>query len=427
MSVATTSSRRSRIAVMATFTLLLAVGMPAAAASGAGASGAREGPVTKLVYSGGAWGSMMQQDRAVDSGRSARVTLSCTTVAGKTVHNEVGAVHAPRQAFATGHVWDTARSIAAGGRRTAKETSTVQGLSVLGGVIRADTMKAVSATSLEHGEYTFSTAGSKFAGLTINGRKIDQAPTTRTIPLPGIGKVTLFAHADSVHGATAGQFVNMLVVDVLHRNSQGVPVGTRLVVAHALSGLGQTAGPLGGRAWGSSVELAGAVESGPSFITFLPCAGTGGRVISQSGADGHPSAPAVTGTVTTTAQGTVGRLVTSGETTSEVQNVDLGAGQITAGLVKADVKIERNNGRITIDTSGSRLGGLAVQGRSQSGSPDPNTVIDIPGLGKLTLFEVTRGANFVIVRELHLRVLHDNPDIPVGTDITVGYAKASIH
>jgi hypothetical protein len=68
-----------------------------------------------------------------------------------------------------------------------------------------------------------------------------------------------------------------------------------------------------------------------------------------------------------------------------------------------------------------------VQGQGQNGSPDPNTVIQVPGLGKLTLYEVTRGKNFVIVRELHLQVLHDNPDIPLGTDVTLGYAKVSVH
>jgi hypothetical protein len=427
MSVPTTSSRGSRIAVMTTLALLLAVGLPAASSSAAGSSGAGGAPATKTLYHGGAWGSMMKQDQALKSGRSAPVTLSCITVPGKTFRNEVGAVHAPQGAFHTGAVVDTAQSIASPDGQTARETSTVHGLSMLGGVVRADTMKAVSATTLKNGRYSFSTAGSQFVDLTINGQAINQSPTTQTIPLPGLGKVTLFAHAHSIRNGVAAQFVNMLVVDVLHPNDQGIPVGTRMVVAHALSRLEHTAGPLGGRAWGSSVAVGSTVESGPSFTTYLPCAGTNGHLISQSGASEGLPAPIVAGTVTNTAKGTVGRLVTSGETSSQIANIDLGDGQITADLVKADVKIERKNGQITVDTSGSHLGGLMVQGQGQNGSPDPNTVIQVPGLGKLTLYEVTRGKNFVIVRELHLQVLHDNPDIPLGTDVTLGYAKVSVH
>jgi hypothetical protein len=27
----------------------------------------------------------------------------------------------------------------------------------------------------------------------------------------------------------------------------------------------------------------------------------------------------------------------------------------------------------------------------------------------------------------HLQVLEDNPDIPIGTDVVLGYAKVSVH
>ena len=37
------------------------------------------------------------------------------------------------------------------------------------------------------------------------------------------------------------------------------------------------------------------------------------------------------------------------------------------------------------------------------------------------------GTNFVIVRMFHLEVLEDNPDIPLGTDVVLGYAKVSVH
>jgi len=119
--------------------------------------------------------------------------------------------------------------------------------------------------------------------------------------------------------------------------------------------------------------------------------------------------------------------VSNGETSSQVANVDLGDGQITADLIKADVKVQRKGDVITLDSSGSSFGNLVIQGQGQSGSPPPNTVVDIPGLGKATLYQVIKDRNFVIVRMFHLQVLQDNPDIPIGTDVVLGYAKVSVH
>jgi hypothetical protein len=287
-------------------------------------------------------------------------------------------------------------------------------------------VKSVSATTRKNGQYSFSTEGSQFVNLTINGQQVGQQTQTQSIPLPGLGKIVIFAHAHSIRDGVAQLFVNMLVVEILHPNDQGIPVGTRMVIAHALSRLERTAGPLGGRAWGSRVAVGNTLESGPSFTTYLPCPGTKGQVISQSGAAANLPAPIVLGTVTNKAKGTVGRLVTSGETSSQIVDVNLGDGQITADLIKADAAIERRNGLITFDTSGSNFGGLVIQGQGQSGAPDPNTVIDVPGLGKITLYQVVKGRNFVIVRMFHLEVLQDNPDIPLGTDVVLGYAKVSI-
>jgi hypothetical protein len=221
--------------------------------------------------------------------------------------------------------------------------------------------------------------------------------------------------------------VNAILIDILHPNDQGVPVGTKIVVGHARSGLGRSGGPLGGRAWGSRVAVGDTLESGPSFTTYLPCPGTDGKLIQQSALATHLPAPIVLGKITNTAVGTVGDFNSSGETSSQIVNVDLGDGQITADLIKADVKVRRQGGVITFDTSGSNLGNLTIQGQGQSGSPDPNTVIEVPGLGKVTLYEVTKAKHFTIVRMFHLQVLQDNPDIPIGTDVVLGYAKVSVH
>jgi len=402
---------------------LMALGLPA---GGAGAATRRAG-ASEAIFRASAWGTLAKVHGGVRSGASAPATFSCLTRAGTTYKNDVSQFHAPQNLFDTGAIVDTVHSSAAEGSLTSTATSVVHQLTMLQGMVQAETIKAVSATTRKNGVYSFSTDGSLFGHLVINGQEIGQPAQNQEIPLPGLGKVILFESGHSVHDGNATLFVNALEVRILHPNDQGIPVGTRIVVGHARSGLGRSAGPLGGRAWGSRVAVGDTLQSGPSFTQYLPCPGTNGKVINNSGMASDLPAPIVLGTITNTAVGTVGQLVSSGETSSRVTNVDLGDGQITADLIKADAKVERKNGVITFDTSGSHLGSLMIQGQGQSGSPDPNTVIDIPGLGKLTLYEVTKATHFVIVRMFHLQVLQDNPDIPLGTDVVLGYTKVSVH
>ncbi|HEX9377321.1 MAG TPA: choice-of-anchor P family protein [Actinomycetota bacterium] len=426
MSVAIVARRGTRALGPLGLALLLALGLPAVSA-GAAPGAAGRSTVTRTIYHGSAWGSTVVQDQAITSGHSAPVTLACVTLPGTTYQNSVASVNVQTM-FHTGEVVDTASAIAQGGLQTAKETSTVHNLSMIDGMVKADFLKSVSRTTRHSdGSYTFSTVGSQFGGLVINGQAMNQAPEHQIIELPGLGRIILFQHAKSIRGTVAQQFVNMLTIEILHQNDQGIPVGTRMVIAHALSRMSRAAGPLGGRAWGSRLKAGDTLESGPSFTTYLPCTGTKGVLLKQSGLAANLPAPISLGTITNTAQGTVGLTETKGETTSSIANVDLGDGQITADLIKADTAVDKKAGAPVFDTSGSHFGGLVVNGEPQSASPDPNTVIEIPNLGRVILYEVTKGKHFAIVRMFHLKVLEDNPDFPVGTDLVLGYSKISVH
>ncbi len=423
MSDHATRRRGVRRVAPAVLGLLLALSLPAADAVAGGA-----GPVTRTVYRGSAWGTMLQQHQGVESGHSAPATLSCLTKPGQAYRNSVASIRAPQNVFHTGLIVDKAESLPIrDGAETAQSTSVIHDVSMIQGVIHAQVIKGVTATSRKNGTYRFSTAGSQFGQLTINGQVFAQPAENQVVELPGLGRLTLFETGHAVHDGMAVSYVNMLRVEILHPNDQGIPVGTQIVMGHALAGIVRSAGPLGGRAWGSRVSVGNSLESGPSFTTYLPCPGTNGKLIKQSGAATSLPAPIKVGSVTNTAVGSVGKLVTSGETTSRIVDVNLGDGQITADLIKADAAIQRKNGQITIDTSGSHFGSLFIQGQGQAAAPDPNTVIEIPGLGKVTLYEVTQARNFVIVRMFHLQVLQDNPDIPIGTDVVLGYAKVSVH
>lgn len=419
---------RSLVPVGLTF--LLALWLPAAGpASAATGRVSATGAVTETIYHGDAWGSIEKRNQTVASGESAPVSLGCTTRPGARFQNTTAAVHASQNAFDTGTTVNTAAAmIGDNGAQISRMTSTVHDLSMFEGVIRADAIRSVSTTIRNGTHYSFGAVGSQFVGLTINGQSFGADAQHQVISVPGVGSVTLFDRKHAVTTDGAHQTVNMIVVDVLYQNSQGVPVGTRIVIAHAASGLSRGAGALGGRSFGSMVHVGDTVESGPSFGAYLPCPGTGGEVLSNGGANGanQEQVPASTGNETNTAWGKVAERVARAETTSRIDATNIGDGMITADLIEADAYIEKDHGVITIDTTGSHFGGLEVQGRSQSGSPDPNTVIDIPGVGRLTLHEVQQGPNYVIVRMVHLQVFQDNPEIPLGTDVVLGYAKVAI-
>jgi hypothetical protein len=407
----------------------LALCLPAAGPAFAAHAATAQTAATETIYHGNAWGSTEKRNQTVVSGESAPVSLGCRTRQGARFQNTIAGVHAPQNSFDTGTTIDTAAAMLGdNGAQISRMTSTVHDLSMFGGAIEADLVRTVSTTTRTGTQYSFGTGGSQFAGLEINGRAVGADAQHRVITVPGIGTVTLFDRSRSITTEGAHQTVNAIVVDVRHQNSQAVPIGTKIVVAHAASGLARGAGALGGRSFGSMAHVGDVVESGPSFGAYLPCLGTDGEVLSSSGANGTHSeqVPATTGNETNTARGVVKQRFAEAETTSRIDATNIGDGMITAELIKADALITKDNGVISIDTSGSHLGGLLVQGQGQSSSPDPNTVIDIPRVGKLTLYEVERGPNSVVVRMLHLQVLQDNPEFPLGTDLVLGYAKVAV-
>jgi hypothetical protein len=118
--------------------------------------------------------------------------------------------------------------------------------------------------------------------------------------------------------------------------------------------------------------------------------------------------------------------------TSSVQAVDLLDGFLSADLIKGVSRTERlANGSRSASYQGSRFVNLRVAGLAIGDDVDPNTRIDVPGVGELVLYEtVTKTTADEIgagVTMIHLTVDTANTlGLPVGTELRIGFARTKV-
>jgi len=97
--------------------------------------------------------------------------------------------------------------------------------------------------------------------------------------------------------------------------------------------------------------------------------------------------------------------------------------------VKADAHASNINGILTFSDDGSMFVDLHVTGFPNiHDDVPPNTSLHIVGLGTLWLHRVIQTSNSIEVRMIELIVTEANSfGIPIGTDIQVAVAEASVH
>ena len=328
----------------------------------------------------------------------------------------------------------------------ATATSDVHQVSLLGGLITADEVKAVSTTSHDALGFHTSGAGSNFLDFVIHQSPATiilsgtPAPnTTIQLKLGGsvIGKVVLNEQIASSSATNAQLTVNMihvyLTADVTI-NGVKIKSGTQIIVSHAFSGLLLVNGPasLDGTSFGTEISST-TIKSSPTVPASVSCLGNALITNTQVGIN----VPNVlsSGTITDTAQGSVTASLSSSETTSTVQNVNLLNGVVTASVVHADAKGTTTDGT-TFNFSeggGSSFTSLVVNGVAfvNVGANTKITLKDIATgktIGTLYLHRVIKNTNSITVRMIELVIASGNPlNLPAGMDIIVASASASLH
>src|SRR5713101_4319089 len=381
------------------------------------AANAQNSPGPGFQFSADAYGTHATLGNTVVAGKTAVSTLGPCGTTEPPVHTENTVLTASLPPLFTTGVINT--------------TADVHDASLLGGLITADEVRAVSTTTHDATGFHTSAAGSTFANLVVAGVPIFVNPAPNTvINLAGFGHVVLNEQISKVKSTHASLEVNMIHVFITHANILNIPIGTEIIVSHAFSSLTSGVnGTLDGTAYGTKASVGNVVTSGPSALLNMSCLGTNGNLKTNSVAQVQVPLLFSVGDVVDTTLGTVNGTSAVGETTSTVQAVTVVTDLVTASLVKADAHASKINGNLSFSDTGSTFVGLSVKGFPEiNDNVPPNTRLSIAGLGTLWLHRVLHTSNSIEVRMIELIVTESNSiGIPIGTDIQVAVAEASVH
>jgi hypothetical protein len=397
------------------------------------AAGATTGStdVKRSVFGGRAYGSYAFVGNTILAGKTAPVGLGSCVLATP-VHREATAAGANvPPIFTLGAIDDTADATSTGGVDTAETVSTIANVGMLGGLITADAVTSDATASHDSNGFDVSSEGTQFANLKVLGVPIPvEVPPNTTLPLVGIGTLTLNEQVSKVGGSSASIIVNAIHVDVSQNNGLGIPKGAQIYVAHALANISlkRINGILGGFAYGAKGRALGAIKLGRVAPIGVPCQGTRGQTNHNTSVGLNLPGIATSGTVDDTAYGIQtqdGGLVS---TSSTVEGLDLLNGLLGATTVKAVANGSKDANGSTFDDDGSLFLNLSIAGFPNIGDDvDPNTKLKIVGLGTLWLHRVIHSGTSIEVRMIELKVNALNDfGLPIGADIQVAVAKASI-
>jgi hypothetical protein len=381
---------------------------------------------------------------AATLGRSAFQPCPCRGTNGETRSNTVDSVATTdngRTLRANGTLSTVFTEKSATSARV-KNTSKVAGLSAFKEVgqeplIQADAIKAVANVSANASAMKSSSEGSTFLNLRIAGNPIeaDVAPNTR-VELPGVGHVILKGVSRGGDGERLRTIqVEMLTVVVEENNTFGLPVGSRVVVAHAVAGFSRNVPEVivGGNAYAAAATATTDVIKNrvgrAAFIT-MGCAGTGGKTKTNNINTLDVDEVLSSGTGVTTAFGGPTSSGTVAKTTARVQDLSLLNGLISADAVKAVAKDTFRDGKRISSTKGTQFVELAVAGQAIPVDVAPNTRIDLPGIGFVIVNEQMvpdpNSEARLQVNGLRVQVTQDNAlGLPKGTRIIVAHAEST--
>lgn len=369
---------------------------------------------------------------AVLSGPVAPASLGCD-VTNNSAQNSALDLNAAPYYVSSGTAKDvvtSTHSVSSGGMES---TSTVQGVSLLHGMIKATAVKAEANSTATFTAAASNENGSELAGLSVAGVPISALPAQNTkVALPGIGYVVLNEVSGPATGtSTTSIDVRMIHVYVTTANTLGMNVGTQIIVGHAQSAFARTAAPYVPAATAYSLLVRGVAgdihaSSGPWSIASVDC---------TSGSDTNRLAEA------STAAGSVGSMVNAVSNTNASGSTTAAAGSNTTsatllrGLISAQAIVTRasaSRSGATFARSGTTtFTALKVAGTSFASSVPPNTRVNLAGIGYAVLNAqagyTTTSSSYEEVNGIEVFVTTANSlNLPVGAQIIVAHAHTQV-
>ena len=381
---------------------------------------------------------------AATLGKTAYLPCPCQGTNGQTQQTSVNALSAGvgGKVLTANAVTSTVYGLKTATTAKSTDTSTISGLNLLNGLITATTIKAVANASATATKISADATGSTFVDLVVAGVPIAAKPAPGTrITLAGIGSVVLNQATVTGNNSKSRQItVEMLTVEVDLANSLGLPVGTRIVVAHAIAGYARSVLPfaVGGQAYAAAANASiGSViqnKIGKAALVTIGCDGTGGVTKTNNIEALNVGSTLSIGTGVTTASGGANGTGTIARTTARIENASLLTLPVVGALVKFTaitvVTEDRFNGSVhTRSTAGTQFAGLKVAGLSLPVNVSPNTRIDLPfGYVVLNEQKIPAAAKKGVMSVNGLRIVITAANVlnlPVGSQITLAHAEAT--
>src|SRR6266851_1574612 len=342
---------------------------------------------------------------------------------------------------------------------TATDTGVAEsaGVNLVSGLVTADVVRAVATAQASAFNASFTSAGSAFNNLAVNGTQMNNVNPNTTIDLPaaqfGPGSfVKLFEEIGSSSQPPPGQLadgtfaadliVNMIRVHITSLALTGDAIDVVVSHAQAHAGFPQPAGcpSLVGTVSGNATIVNEQTNPSelPVVVGFVSIPPQGGH--DHQDLDQLSTSLVSGGTSVSDSAGTVFASSSNSSSFAKAQNVCAlpvnGTCTASASVIDSQANSASGGGRSSSDAAGTSLLGLSVAGTPVSNNPPPNTTILVPGIGSVTLNEQTcdgggvppcLGATSGGVRVRAIHVIVDNPNalgVPQGANVIVGEAHA---
>jgi hypothetical protein len=304
-----------------------------------------------------------------------------------------------------------------------ESTTTIADASLLSGAVVIEGLEVIARTYHDPDGFHAETEASAVT-ITIGGESYDILEGEQEITIPGIAKVVLNGSDTTEKANLAKASVGGLKITLRAGD------GATIIVGSAAAGIdGRTyEGTFAGGGYGTTIEIAGTVESGKTANKSLPCLGTNGVDRTNSTADADAGVVEI-GAIQTTVNGDA--TVPEATVTNEVADVtvDLGLAELRIEGVVTEVHvIENEDGTVSADIGDSGVASIVVE--PLIGPPieipidvEPGTEIVLPlGLGTIKFFDITEYKGDRGIGLIGLQI-----DLPlIDTNVTVGSVRAAI-
>jgi len=193
---------------------------------------------TDYILGGEAFGSTVTATQTAvartKAAPTAPVHVACRGTGGKTLSSQVES-SGVTGISSTGTIANAAVSRPVPGGASVSLVSKVENVALFGGLIRANSIRAVVNDTLKDRTRVSSSAGTTVTGLQIGGLPVpSQSPNTR-IPVAGIGFLVVNEQITPSATSRAATIANGLHLYVTTVNSAGLPVGSQILIGHARS------------------------------------------------------------------------------------------------------------------------------------------------------------------------------------------------